>query len=117
MSILLSNISFPKEGEDAIGLLLCWDGTVKLWRPNAFVEHDVDATELPTHGKLIDANKLIERLQKQLNEAQAKVRAMGELNIGYTPDMYIVDRNRDMISILIAQAAFLPEEIEKNETL
>lgn len=69
-----------------------------------------EAVPIPGHGRLIDANKLIDRLQKQLNEAQAKVRAMGELNIGYTPDMYIVDRNRDMISILIAQAAFLPEE-------
>lgn len=110
MSILLHDISFPPEGEDGIGLFLRWDGTVQLWRPHAFVGHDVEATELPPHGKLIDANKLIDRLQKQLNEAQAKVRAMGELNIGYTPDMYIVDRNRDMISILIAQAAFLPEE-------
>lgn len=113
MSILLHDISFPPKGEGAIGLFLCWDGTVQLWHPNAFVGHDVKATELPPHGKLIDANKLIERLQKQLNEAQSKVRAMGELNIGYTPDMYIVDRNRDMISILIAQAAFLPEEIKK----
>ena len=103
-------------GEDAIGLFLRWDGTVQIWRTHAFVGHDVEATELPPHGKLIDANKLIERLQKQMNEASAKVKAMGEYDIGYTPDMYIVDRNRDMIAILNAQAAFIPEETEKEET-
>lgn len=112
MSILLHDISFPTKGEGAIGLFLRWDGTVQLWRPHAFVGHDVEATELQPHGKLIDANKLIDRLQKQLNEAQAKVRAMGEYNIGYTPDMYIVDRNRDMIASLNAQAAVIPEERE-----
>ena len=69
-------------------------------------------TPVPPHGKLIDASKLIERLQKQLNEARAKVSAMGEYDIGYTPDMYIVDRDRDMIAILNAQAAFVPEEGE-----
>lgn len=112
MSILLHDISFPPEGEDGIGLFLRWDGTVQLWHPHAFVGHDVEATKLPPHGKLIDASKLIERLQKQMNEASAKVKAMGEYDIGYTPDMYIVDRNRDMIAILNAQAAFIPEEEE-----
>lgn len=115
MSILLHDISFPPEGEDAIGLFLRWDGTVQFWRSHAFVGHDVKATELLPHGKLIDADKLIERLQKQLNEASAKVKAMSEYDIGYTPDMYIVDRNRDIISILNAQAAFIPAEENNND--
>lgn len=60
MSILLHNISFPPEGEDAIGLFLRWDGTVHLWHPHAFIGHDVEATELPPHGRLIDADEIIQ---------------------------------------------------------
>lgn len=73
MSILLHDISFPPEGEDAIGLFLRWDRTVHLWRPRAFVGHDVEATELLPHGGLIDKAELWVEINKICDRRDAGI--------------------------------------------
>ena len=66
----------------------------------------------PPHGDLIDRGKLIKRLERQIEAHEKQARIADEKGIGYTKDMYIIDRNRDLISMLKALSAVIPAEEE-----
>lgn len=68
--------------------------------------------ELPPHGKLIDADKLIARLEKQRTVILHELPAAHEREEGYTKEDYIFDRNGDLISMLRNQAAVIPADTE-----
>ncbi len=68
--------------------------------------------EIPPHGKLIDADKLIARLEEQRTAMLHELSAAHSREEGYTDEDYIFDRNGDLISMLRNQAAVIPADTE-----
>ena len=64
------------------------------------------------HGKLIDADKLIARLEEQRTVILHELPEAHAREDGYTKEDYIFERNGDMISILRNQAGEIPSDKE-----
>lgn len=60
--------------------------------------------QVKDHGRLIDADKLIATLKRQIQAHEKQAKRADEKGTGYTNDMYIVDRNRDFIAFLEAES-------------
>ena len=73
---------------------------------------DCPAFFVPDHGRLIDADALADRLEKDrtfILHAMMEAHKQAE---GYTREDYLFDRNGDMISMLRNQAAIIPADKE-----
>ena len=67
---------------------------------------------VPDHGRLIDADKLIDRLEKQRTVILHQLPGVHSRTDGYTSEDYVFERNGDMISILRNYAAIIPADRE-----
>ena len=73
---------------------------------------DCPAIETGNHGKLIDADKLIARLERERTIILHELPGAHAREDGYTKEDYIFERNGDMISMLRNQAAVIPSDFE-----
>lgn len=73
------------------------------------------AMEVPGHGKLIDADTLADRLEKDRTFILHAMMEAHKKSEGYTREDYLFDRNGDMISILRNQAAVIPADRKEGE--
>ena len=78
----------------------------------ADAERDPDCplTPVPDHGKLIDADALADRLEKDRTFILHAMMEAHKKSEGYTREDYLFDRNGDFISILRNQAAIIPAD-------
>ena len=67
------------------------------------------------HGKLIDADKLIARLERQRTVILHNLPEVHAMEEGYTKEDYIFERNGDMVSILRNQAGVIPSDMEDSK--
>lgn len=65
--ILIKNMEMPKEVNHPLYIRILSDGHIAKWDSlnGRFIETEATAQELPTHGRLIDADVFWKRLQKQ----------------------------------------------------
>ena len=70
------------------------------------------AIPVPDHGRLIDADKLIDRLEKQRTVILHQLPGVHSRTDGYTSEDYVFERNGDMISMLRNHAAIIPADKE-----
>ena len=73
---------------------------------------DCPAIKTGSHGKLIDADKLISRLERERTIILHELPGAHAREDGYTKEDYIFERNGDMISMLRNQAAVIPSDFE-----
>lgn len=73
---------------------------------------DCPAIKTGSHGKLIDADKLIARLERERTIILHELPGAHAREDGYTKEDYIFERNGDMISMLRNQAAVIPSDFE-----
>ena len=115
MSVLIKGLEMPKG--KAVVVVIHPDGTAYMSEMLAGVLTkyltDCEAIEIPPHGKLFDADKLIARLEKQRTEMLHELPAAHAREKGYTKEDYIFDRNGDLISMLRNQAAVIPSDKEE----
>lgn len=65
---------------------------------------------VPDHGRLIDADTLADRLEKDRTFILHAMMEAHKKSDGYTREDYLFDRNGDFISILRNQAAVIPAD-------
>ena len=113
MGVYILGMEMPKENQRGLWAVIHSDGTVEYdtgdygWqtlRRSAF--------NVPPHGKLIDADKLIARLEEQRTTMLHELPAAHAREEGYTKEDYIFERNGDLISMLRNQAAVIPADTE-----
>lgn len=73
---------------------------------------DCPLIPVPDHGRLIDADKLIDSLEKQRTVILHQLPGVHSRTDGYTSEDYVFERNGDMISILRNYAAIIPADRE-----
>ena len=74
---------------------------------------DCPLIPIPPHGRLIDAGSLIAVYERKIERHKEQAEKAAMKGAGYTNDMYIIDRNRDIISALKAAPTIIPAEEEK----
>ena len=110
MSLLIKGMTMPK---DVTLLAISPDGTVDIisgqpdlsWKT---LEHK--AISVPPHGKLGDLDALIAVYERQIERHKEQAEKATMKGTGYTNDMYIIDRNRDIISALKAAPTIIQAE-------
>lgn len=73
------------------------------------------AEPIPSHGRLGDIDVLIAMLERQINNHEKQAKMADAKGTGYTNDMYICDRNRDIISVLKVVPTIIPGNMESEQ--
>lgn len=76
---------------------------------------DCRIVNVPDHGKLIDADTLADRLEKDRTFILHAMMEAHKKSEGHTREDYLFDRNGDMISMLRNQAAVIPADRKEGE--
>lgn len=108
--ILINGMEMPK---DITLFAISPDGTVDIisgqpdlsWKT---LKHK--AISVPPHGNLGDLDALIATYERQIERHKEQAEKAAMKGTGYTNDMYIIDRNRDIISALKAAPTIIPAE-------
>ena len=110
MGIYIKGMQMPESGFTS-SIKICWTGEVVMETPAGW-EIVAIATPVPEHVRLIDADKLIDRLEKQRTVILHQLPGVHSRTDGYTSEDYVFERNGDMISILRNYAAIVPADRE-----
>ncbi|MDO4861735.1 MAG: hypothetical protein Q3984_03605 [Eubacteriales bacterium] len=111
MGIYLPNMEMPRKGQM---LVIFPDGTSYVCF-NGMRERltQTTAVPVPPHGKLGDLDALIAVYERQIERHKEQAEKAAVKGTGYTNDMYIIDRGRDIISALKAAPIIIEaEEVE-----
>lgn len=85
MSILIKGMKMPKGNAECVEIYLYGDGTVFARQKitvNGRKINGVEAVELPPHGRLIDADELIEQINQSIAEQEKVFDSIKEDPIG-----------------------------------
>lgn len=106
--LLIRGMEMPK-GNDAVTIIIFPNGKVSLAHDRRFAEY-AEAVPVPPHGRLIDADVLIARYEKQRAEDRDILCDERAFPSDYERAQYRYSRNSDFISALNSQAAIIPAE-------
>lgn len=114
--IYIKGMEMPQEGTFNI-VHIYSDGRVSIpyWGKGMQVVQDFKAIPVPGHGKLIDADTLADRLEKDRTFILHAMMEAHKKSEGHTREDYLFDRNGDFISILRNQAAVIPADQKEEE--
>ena len=128
MSILIKGIEMPtsciacllnfgeKRPEYGLTIYCPYSDGVISWRDKAFDNGRLAScgiVPVPPHGKLGDLDALIAVCERQIERHKEQAEKAAVKGTGYTNDMYIIDRDRDIISALKAAPIIIEaEEVE-----
>ena len=108
MSLYIPGLNLPRANQE-LWIAIQSDGSL---RYNSCGWHDSQqkATAVQSHGRLGDLDALIAMLERQINNHEKQAKMADTKGTGYTNDMYICDRNRDIIPILKTAPTIIPAE-------
>ena len=108
MGIYIPDIKLPKDEPGAFQVIVMYVGADRKLRAECDGTHEV--TIVPPHGKLGDLDALIAVYERQIERHKEQAEKEAMKGTGYTNDMYIIDRNRDIISALKAAPTIIPAD-------
>lgn len=106
MSIYIKGMEMPSFGNETIIRIQSGGGILDQYGHYL----NCEAVPVPAHGRLGDLDALIAVYERQIERHKEQAEKAAMKGTGYTNDMYIIDRNRDIISALKAAPTIIPAE-------